>query len=219
MLTQDQKIKFYSSKSWRTVSHMARVKSNGACEKCGKIFDINKLHAHHKIELNENNINIPEISLSLDNIEVTCIRCHNEEHNRFGFNKKNVYIVYGSPCSGKSSFVEEQMGNNDIVLDLDSIWQCISSKPRYDKSRALRFNVFRVRDNILDQIKTRYGQWQNAYVIGGYADRYEREEVAKKLNAELIYIESTKAECIERAESKPKEWLEYIEEWWNRYEE
>jgi len=51
-------------------------------------------------------------------------------------------------------------------------------------------------------------------------DKYERERLAEALGAELIYCESTKDECIDRLfkSSKPKMWLEYIEEWWEKYE-
>jgi hypothetical protein len=128
--------------------------------------------------------------------------------------------VYGSPLSGKTTLVRDMMRYGDIVLDLDELWQAITLQPKYIKPNNVRFNVFKLRDELLDQIKTRYGKWDDAYIIGGYPDKYERERLAKEIGAELIYCESTKEECLERRikSNKPIEWDDYIREWWDKYE-
>lgn len=183
------------------------------------MLDFSKLIGHHIIELNEENIDDVSITLNPDNIEIICHTCHNKEHRRFG-NKKNVYIIYGSPLSGKTTLVKELMRHGDIVLDLDSLWQAITMQDRYTKPSNVRFNVFKMRDDLLDQVKKRYGNWYDAYIIGGYPDKYERERLVDELGAELIYVESTKKECIERVESdgRGRVWIEYIEDWWEKYE-
>lgn len=220
MIIMDKIHQFYCSKAWRDLSYSLKVKANGKCNRCGEtLLDFSKLIGHHTIELNEENVGNPNISLNPELIEIICHDCHNKEHRRFG-NKKNVYIVYGSPLSGKTTLVRELMKYGDIVLDIDSLWQAVTLQDKYIKPNNVRFNIFALRDNLLDQIKTRYGQWYDAYIIGGYPDKYERERLAKELGAELIYCESTKEECIERLEksNKPKQWLEYIDDWWEKYE-
>ena len=67
---------FYTSKAWKQcrLSYIAKV--YGLCERCqagGKIV-------HHKIYLNESNIDDPNITLSHDNLELVCHDCHNREH-------------------------------------------------------------------------------------------------------------------------------------------
>ncbi len=178
------------------------------------------LIGHHKTELTEDNINNLNISLNPDNIEVICFGCHNKEHRRFG-HQKEVYIVYGSPLSGKTTMVRDMMQYGDIVLDIDALWQAVTFQPEYVKPKNCRFNIFALRDNLLDQIKMRYGQWYTAWVIGGYPEKYERERLANTLGAELIYCECTKEECLERLEqsNKPESWREYIIDWWERYSE
>jgi len=210
---------FYCSKPWRNLSYSLKIKAKGKCSRCNEIYlDFSKLIGHHKIELTEDNVNDPNVSLSSELIEIICHDCHNKEHRRFG-NKQNVYIVYGSPLSGKTTLVKELMQYGDIVLDMDALWQAVTFQQEYIKPNNVRFNIFKLRDSLLDQIKTRYGNWYDAYIIGGYPDKYERERLRETLGAELIYCESTKEECINRLEKsdKPKQWLEYINDWWDKY--
>jgi hypothetical protein len=182
-------------------------------------IELKNLIPHHTVELTDDNVDDPTVSLNPELIEVICFNCHNKEHRRFGYSKK-VYIVWGSPLSGKNTLVRQLIQYGDIVLDVDALWQAVTFQPGYIKPSNVRFNIFALRDNLLDQIKTRYGQWCDAYVIGGYPDKYERERLAQTLGAELIYCESTKEECIARLEtsSRLESWREYIEGWWEKYE-
>ena len=212
---------FYKSKEWQFLLRqikLERVSEDGVlyCEHCGnpmtKAYDI---IGHHKEELTEANVNNLEISLNPDNISLVDFICHNKIHERFGFLQQKVYIVYGSPCSGKSTWVNRVANKDDLILDIDNIWECICNSDKYNKPNRLKANVFNIRDCILDQIKTRTGMWRNAFVIGGYPLKMDRERIADKLGAELIYIDSTKEECLVR--SKTEKWKEYIEEWFELY--
>ncbi len=211
---------FYCRKDWRDLSYKLKVERGGKCERCGDILsDYSKLIGHHKTELTEQNVDDPNISLNPKEIEITCLDCHNKEHRRFGY-AKQVYIVYGSPLSGKSTLVRELMRPGDMVVDLDALWQAVTFQSEYIKPNNVRFNVFKLRDELIDQIKMRYGNWCDAYIIGGYPDKYERERLAQSLGAEMIYCESSKAECLNRLASsnKPADWMVYILDWWEKYE-
>ena len=214
---------FYKSKEWEALLQqlkLERVDSNGeiVCEYCHK--PISKKYdciGHHKIELTEGNVNNYEISLNPDNIMLIHFRCHNKIHERFGYEQpKKVYIVYGSPCSGKSTWVKENATKDDLVLDIDKIWECISTCDKYHKVSRLKANVFGVRDTLLDQVRTRTGEWKTAYVIGGYPLRMDRERLADKLGAQLIFIDTNKSECISRAVND--EWIKFINEWFDMYQ-
>ena len=56
----------------------------------------------------------------------------------------------------------------------------------------------------------------------GEQDSFELiETLAKQLGAKLIYCESTREECLARAEERgvfAPEWAKYVREWWNDYE-
>ena len=217
----DKLKKFYSSKDWRNLSYKLKIETQGKCNRCDfqaiTKEDYKKLIGHHKIELTENNVEDVSISLNPNNIEVVCLDCHNKEHKRFGHEEKKVYIVYGAPLSGKNTVVSSLYKYGDIIIDLDNIYQMITLEDKYNKPNNIRFNAFRVRDELLDQIKTRYGKWNNAYIIGGYPEKYERERLARELRAECIYVESSKEECLERAQDRPIEWIGYINDWFEKY--
>lgn len=211
---------FYTSKSWRDLSYRLKIERGGKCERTGEIFaDMSQLIGHHKIPLTEDNVNNPHIALNPDNIEIISFAEHNKEHHRFG-NAKKVYIIWGSPLSGKTTLVRELMSYGDFVIDMDALWQAVSFQPEYVKPNNLRFNIFKLRDELYDQVKTRYGQFYNAYIIAGLPDKYERERLAQSLGAELIYCDSTMQECLERRErsGKPVVWDGYIREWYEQYE-
>ena len=210
---------FYCSKAWKDLAFKLKIERGGKCERTGEIFsDMSQLIAHHKIPLTEENVNIPEIALNPDNIEIISFKEHNEEHVRFGTAKK-VIIIWGSPMSGKTTLVRQLVRRGDLVLDIDALWQAISCGPLYDKPDRLRFNIFALRDHLLEQIKTRHGQWGCAYVIGGYPDLGERESLARLLGAELIYCDSTREECLARAmRERPAAWVQYVNDWWNIFD-
>lgn len=191
------------------------------CEHCGRpIIKKYDMIAHHKKELTEQNINDYMISLNPDMIMLVHFKCHNEVHRRFGKEGyRNVYIVYGPPCSGKTTFVQNNAGPNDIIVDMDSIYQMITINDRYIKPDRLKMNAFTVRDCLYEQIKYRTGKWENAYVISGLPMAMERQRLEIRLNASSVFIDVDVDTCKARAQerSNAEETIKYIEEWFSMY--
>ena len=212
---------FYKSKEWlklRAALMIERVNERGdlLCAYCGK--PINKAYdciAHHKIELTDDNVNDYRISLNPDLVELIHHRCHNIEHQRFEGGRRMVYLVYGSPCSGKSTWVHDVANPDDLIVDIDSIWEAVSLSDRYYKPNRLKANVFGVRDCLIEQIKTRKGNWRNAYIIGGYPLKTDRDRLCDKLGASSVFIDTERKTCLERA--KNEEWKEYISDWFDSF--
>lgn len=218
---------FYSSKDWvnlMQVIRLERVNSDGLliCEHCGKpIVAKYDCIGHHIIELNERNYLDANIALNPENVMLVHHRCHNKIHNKLGIGIKNVYLVYGSPCAGKSTFVKDNMDYGDLIVDMDMIWQSISYCNKYTKPNRLKSNVFGMRNYMIDMIRMRQGNWLNAWLIGGYPLISERERLCRSLNAREIFIDTSKEECIQRLCDKPDgrdidEWIKYIEDWWDK---
>ena len=217
---------FYQSREWEKCRKLViaeRITEDGytMCEYCGKpIIRSYDIIGHHKVELTEDNVNDAEISINPDNIMLLHLTCHNKIHEKFGKKQRKVYIVYGSPLSGKTSYVNEIREPGDLIVDIDNIWQCVSGEARYKKDGRLKAVVFKIRDALLESVKYRQGKWLNAYIIGGYPYKGERERLQKELNAEVIYIESTQEECLQRLkeDERPKEWKQFVNDWWESFE-
>ena len=111
------------------------------------------------------------------------------------------------------------MQRGDLVVDMDQLYRAISLLPDYDKPDSLFSNVIGVHNLLLDNIRTRYGKWNSAWVIGGYADRYKRDKLANDLGAELIFCDVSKDECLRRLQLdeerrvRADEWVRYIDKW------
>ena len=191
------------------------------CEHCHKpILKAYDCIAHHTIYLTEQNYTDYNISLNPDLIQLVHHRCHNKIHNKLGYSDRAVYLVYGSPLSGKSSYVESVLEQGDLVIDIDNIWQCVSGQARYVKPNRLKSVVFSVRDNLLESVKYRRGKWNTAYVIGGYPYEAERNRLLDELGAKPILIDTPQAECLERLNNSDRnidEWTKYIHDWWLQY--
>ncbi len=217
---------FYRSREWalfRLGVINNRLSDDGMtiCEHCGqpivKNYDI---IAHHIIELTERNVFDIEISLNPANIMLVHHVCHNKIHNKLGTIKREIYLVYGSPLSGKSSWVDSVKEPGDLIVDMDLIWMAVSGCNKYVKPDRLKNNVFAVRDLLIEQVRMGVGSWKNAYIVGGYPLQGERERVCKKLGAKEIYIECSREECLSRLaadKERNNEWKKYIEEWWSKY--
>lgn len=192
---------FYLSKEYIELSRLLKLQSGGRCGACSGIFPYSELRTHHVIELTVENIHDPRITLNPDNIEVICHKCHNKAHNRFNEGKqpKRVFVVWGAPCAGKTSYVAQVATRYDLIIDLDRVHRAICNCGLYDKPDSTKREAFAVRDLLLDRVRVRAGKWCDAYIIGGYPERTEREEIARDYMAELIHIDTSRDECIRRA--------------------
>ena len=211
--------RFYASKAWSDLRKQRIFEVNGRCERCGKDFsdDLSKLVGHHKKHLTDETLNDPSVALDPDNIEVLCQRCHNIEHERtFGSKKRQVFLVYGPPLSGKTTYVLQHAGSEDLIVDLDRIAKAIGNSSLYERSDGIKAAVFLVRDTLYDHVRTRGGKWPTAWIIGGFPRKDDRERIASRLGASIIKIEATEEECLARLyenDSRPLIWEEYIRNW------
>ena len=215
---------FYRSDEWELLTRqikLNRLNEDGQliCWHCGKpIVREYDCICHHTIFLTEDNVNNVEISLNENLIQLVHHSCHNKIHNKLGYSKREVFLVYGSPLSGKHEYVDRIKEFGDLIVNIDDIWQCISGCDRYEKPGRLNAVAFGVRDYLMDSVKVRRGKWNNAYIIGGFPLISERERICKELNARMIYIESDREKCIQKAKDlNLPEYEKYINDWWKRY--
>ncbi len=221
---------FYRSKEWETLRDLIKLERTDRrgrliCEHCHKpIVKSYDCIAHHKIYLTEENYIDSSISLNPQNIALVHHKCHNIIHNKLGYSDRKVFVVYGSPFSGKNSYVDSIKQNGDLIVDIDNIWACISGEDKYIKPNRLKSIVFNIYNSLIDIVRVRQGKWQSAYVIGGFPLIGERERLCNQLGAVEIFIDTSKEECLQRLndcnderKNKKEQWKQYIDDWWDKY--
>ena len=217
--------KFYNSKEWRALRGRLIAEAHFLCAVCGESYlkDSTQLVGHHIKELTPANVQDANISLNPANIKIIYRRCHDKEHRRFEFGGGHeVYIVYGSPCSGKSTYVNQVSQRGDLIVDFDAIMQAISACPYHYHLNCLKKPAFAIRDTLLEQVRMRVGYWRDAYIVGGYPRKLQREQLAARLGAELIYVETTreqaKLNALTSRGTQGEEWCRFIDRWFDSFE-
>lgn len=210
---------FYHSKEWRTFREYAiskKLADTGEiiCANCGKpILNKGDIIAHHKTRLTPDNYNNPLIALNPDNVEFLHRACHEEEHGRrLRFGVKGIFLIYGPPLAGKSTAVKEQARGDDLIIDFNSIQDCIG----IERSRALLSPAMQIREFCFSLIERRVGVWRRAFVIGGYPDKNERERICARLGATPIFINITQEECLKRTKNANE--ITWVNKWFDIYE-
>ena len=68
--------KFYKTQTWKKIQQAYKKSRHNICERCGEYGDI----VHHKVYVTVENINNPEVTMNVNNLELVCRKCHNKEH-------------------------------------------------------------------------------------------------------------------------------------------
>lgn len=216
---------FYNSQAWIQArnAYVAERTSidGGMCENCHE--NVGE-ELHHKTHLTLANIEDYDVCLNPDNLIFLCKDCHFKAHreiilqqfcgarqsrkpiltNGCYFNddgdlvKMKKYIVWGSPASGKTMYVKNNMQDGDLVVNLDFIKYAISLQSKLMPNNLLPI-AMDVRDYLYQLIEGNKVDCKNVWVIATLPNRKERNSLAKRFNAELIYIKSDYHECIMRA--------------------
>lgn len=107
---------------------------------------------------------------------------------------RQVYLVTGSPGSGKSHYCKEHAGANDVIFDLDEINVALGGKKHEDNSSRLGM-ALAMREAAIMEISNRSGKWQNAYFISASWNRDEIEDLCRILGAKEIAMKTSLEQC------------------------
>lgn len=125
-----------------------------------------------------------------------------------------VYLIYGSPCSGKSTYIKEHIQRGDLVCDVDLIYGAITNSLPHDAELYTHEVACQLDKTLKEIIRERKGNWKNAYVVS-LANTEEQVQKAKdQINAdEGIFIDTPYEVCMERAKERPFYFQWIIQEW------
>ena len=110
-------------------------------------------------------------------------------------------VVYGAPCSGKSSYVKEHKGSSDVLFDYDRIFCAMTYSTEHTKSErgfAHRF-VMDCRSAFVNTAKTGEHGAENVWLIISNLNDRTRKWL-EPLSPEYIFMDVTEEECLARLE-------------------
>jgi len=129
-----------------------------------------------------------------------------------------VFLVYGPACSGKNTYVNEHKEENDLIIDFDALHMAITGNESHNHNPDVFKYVYEARDKLLEIYKE-FGHQGNLWIINSAPRQSQRDFFVDEFDAELVFIDTDKDTCLDRAKTdRPEEWQQYIENWFNDYE-
>ncbi len=215
--------RIYAGKAWKACRDAYFAHRHGICERCGAPG----VEVHHKKAITPLNADDPEIVYGWANLELLCRDCHISEHEkkknlrsarpaqeadlRYMFDEQGnptprgaVRVVWGSPASGKSTYVAQHMQHMDIVIDLDNILRCFTglTNKADDPSSIKDYLPFTlsVRDACYRLIQQDSKGIRTAWIVAGLPRKQDRMLLQARFpNARFIHIETSCEESLARA--------------------
>ena len=225
-MSRDFSKPFYNSKEWQNVREGVLMRDKYLCVKCGAPAE-EVHHKIHLSPDNINDPNITMNPSNLVSLCKDChMKIHREEKVRRAIQRnkmrvrhritdergifidedgqlkqRQVVIVYGAPRSGKTTYVLEHKDEHDIVIDLDAIITALGLSDKRYKDNNIMYLALDVRDFLYEKLANKDSNFdcKTVWIIGGLPKKKEREELAERLNAQLVYIPCTESEAERRS--------------------
>lgn len=116
--------------------------------------------------------------------------------------KPNVFVVHGPPASGKTSYVMQNKGENDVVFDFDKIMSALSGLPPHQKNSNLISYCTDIRTLIIEKA-LRSPKVDKTWIITTNVGDEMKGQLSD-IPAEYIHIDTPKEECLRRIEEDPE---------------
>ena len=135
-----------------------------------------------------------------------------------------INIIWGCPASGKSTYVSEHRGKNDITFDFDLLMMALSGLDMHTSNTNLIGYVTDIRDGIIKRIKTEK-KLQDAWIIVTWVDDEFKEQFKDYKSVEYILMDTTEEECLDRInnnddrQASKDEQVKVVKEWFKKYKE
>lgn len=129
--------------------------------------------------------------------------------------ERQVVLVYGPPCAGKSTLVRESSRRGDLVMDRDAIHQALSNLDTHDRDKDISTMVELIWENMLRNIPLFQG---NVWIISSAPRRSDRDSLGHLVTRnQLVFVD--RETCLQRArDQRPESWLTYIDRWFDNFE-
>lgn len=134
-----------------------------------------------------------------------------------------VKLVYGCPCSGKSTYVSEHATENDVIYDYDALLSAVTTQKEHLAARhKAHFILLELRQSLVD-LASQESSIETLWMQCRWPTE-KLKEILEGYDVEDIFIQATKDECYERLDaddSRPDkdEWKAIIDAWFEEHGE
>lgn len=126
-----------------------------------------------------------------------------------------IRVVTGPPCAGKSTYVQENRKDKDVVVDYDLIAQALGNTKPHDSEGAIRTCALSARARVTDLcVEHDFDSW----IIRTELDADDRE-MFSLAGAEFVELDPGEDVCVARAEDegRPEDCIEAIHAWYAKH--
>ena len=159
------------------------------------------------------------------NWQSLCSSCHSRktalEDGGFGhaMKKMSVTLVCGPPGAGKSTYVNQQRLEGDIVWDFDAVLMTVTgldSHERSERSKSLIGFIFAMRDGLFREV-LRSGQGKRVWIIESCPLAADRERFVRDFAARVVLLDTEESICRERMRGRGEGWDKPLADWWSQF--
>jgi predicted kinase len=111
-----------------------------------------------------------------------------------------VTVLWGPPCSGKSTYIRERASGDDIVIDLDRLALALAPEgtANHSYARHHRKLALDAREAIMHRAVIMASDDVSVWVVDSNADAAKRTQW-KSLGAEVVMLDTPREVCEQRA--------------------
>ena len=125
-----------------------------------------------------------------------------------------IKIIVGPPCAGKSTYVVENKGSSDVVVDYDKIAMALGSSESHNAPKPISYVASKARFASIDAVLE--GVSADSWIIHTspnqqMIDRYE------EAGASFYLLDTDLETCLERSVNRPAGTDKIIEDWFDSY--
>lgn len=164
-----------------------------------------------------------------ENLQPLCNSCHAKKRwkEARGREAMPVHIVCGPPGSGKSTWVKQRAGVDDLVVDLDLLGTALSvrgydARDVHERPASHVAYAIAARDAVLSTLATKRDV--TAWLITTGARATDRQALKQRFNADVTVLEVSPVECLNRIAKDPGRAYqldglrEVVQRWWDDYQ-
>lgn len=112
-----------------------------------------------------------------------------------------VFVVHGPPASGKTTYVMQHKGDNDVIFDFDKVMSALSGLPPHQKNKNLISYCTDIRALIIEKALRQPSVDKTWIITTKIGD--EMKGQLSDIPVEFIHIDTPKEECLKRIEEDP----------------